>query len=237
MLLDRASVLAEKITTYQKLKHTGAKVDQVETRARQFAEVSKLINSLLSTLKTLSDAGVLVEYNVIDGNSYAEKAQLLREEIKTDFAKLNDPPFDLKYEFNDRLKEISIAGERAAREAWKAYVDGRAQFGEDDVLSALSQVPQLKASALKIQRIRGEISALDQVLPTNPKRSIARLDDLVAEHENAWKLLDASDIPKSVLMFIRDAANGEAKLNSFTADVQSWLERRDLLDAFRIKLR
>lgn len=237
MLLDRASVLAEEIATYQQLKHTGAKVDQVETRARQFAEVSKLISDLLSTLKTLSDAGVPVEFKVIDGHSFAKKAQLLREEIYTDFTKLDDPPFDLKYEFNDRLKEISMAGERAAKEAWKAYVDGRAAFGEDEVLSALSQVPQFRASVLKIQKIRGEISTLNQVLPTDPKSSIARLDDLITEHENAWNLLDASDIPRSILTFIRAAANGEAKLNSFTVEVQSWLERRDLLDAFRIKLR
>lgn len=237
MLLDRASALTEKINAYQKLKSTGDEVKQVTTRARQFEEVSRLINGLRNTLKILSDADVRVEFKMNNSVSFAEKAHLLREEIKTDFAKLNDPPFDIRYEFNDRLKEMAIAGENAAREAWSGYVEGRAQFGEDDVLSALSQVPQFRESVLKIQKIRGEIAALGQILPPDPKRSIKILDNLVDEHENAWNMLDAADIPKSVLMFIRAAANGAAKLTTFTPDVQSWLERRDLLDAFRIKLR
>ena len=60
--------------------------------------------------------------------------------IKEDPAKVNDPPFDIKHAFTDRLNGIASAGHKAASTAWKAYVDKRSAFGADDVLSALGQV-------------------------------------------------------------------------------------------------
>ncbi|TIX99783.1 MAG: hypothetical protein E5V18_22345 [Mesorhizobium sp.] len=63
------------------------------------------------------------------------------------------------------------------------------------------------------------------------------MDALIDEHEAAWKALAADDIPSSVVAFIRAAASSEALLSAFTQDVRTWLESRNLLDAFRIKLR
>lgn len=237
MLLDRASAVAEKLRNYQALKNTADEAEQIARREQQFANVSMLMQRLRYTLEALADAGVPVDFEPHDGHSFAGKARLLREEIKTNPAKLNDPPFDLKYDFNDRLIGIAGAGERAALAAWKAYVDERAPFGADDVLSALAQVAQFKASVFEIRQIRSEVAAFGVALPSDPKDAIRRLDDLVARHEKAWNTLDASDIPRSVVAFIRAAASGEAMLSAFTPDVQSWLEGRNLLDAFRIKLR
>jgi hypothetical protein len=237
MLLDRAASLATKINTYQKLKNSAAEAEQFGTRAKQLENASLLMAGLRETLSALANAGVPVNFEPSDGIGYADKARTLREAIKADPAKVNDPPFDIKHAFTDRLNGIASAGHKAASAAWKAYVDKRAAFGADDVLSALGQVPQFRMSVAKIREIRGEVVAFGASLPADPKAAIARLDTLVSQHEAAWNTLAASDIPPSVVAFIRAAANSEALLSAYTSEVQTWLESRNLLGAFRIKLR
>jgi hypothetical protein len=237
MLLDRAATLATKINTYQKLKSTADEADQFATRASQFGNIALLITRLRETLCALSEAGVPVEFEPSEGVGFAGKARVLREAIKADPAKLNDPPFDIKHGFADRLNSIAGAGHKAAIGAWKAYVDKRADFGADDVLSALAQVQQLRTSVARIRQIRSNVAAFGASLPADLKEAIAQLDALISEHESAWKSLAASDIPSSVVAFIRAAANSDALLSSYTPEVQTWLESRNLLGAFRIKLR
>lgn len=237
MLLDRAGTLAAKINAYQKLQSTAQEADQFATRATQFNNVALLIARLRETLDRLAAAGVPVEFEPSDGAEYAGKARTLREAVKANPKGLNDPPFDLKYAFTDRLIGIAGAGERAASAAWKAYVEKRSSFGADDVLSALETVPQFRASVAKLRQLRSEIAALGASLPSDPAAAVAKLSSLISQHEAAWTSLAASDIPPSVVAFIRAAANGSALLSSFTGEVRSWLESRDLLNAFRIKLR
>lgn len=237
MLIDRAGAVATKINTYQKLKNTADEADQFATRAAQFGNVALLMTELRRTLSALSKAGVPVEFEPNDGAGFADKARVLREAINADPAKLYDPPFDIKHAFTDRLNGIASAGHKAATAAWKAYVDKRANFGADDVLSALAQVPQFRTSVASIRQIRSDVAAFGGALPADPKEAIAKLDALVSEHEAAWKSLAASDIPSSVVAFIRAAANSDALLSSYTPEVQSWLESRNLLGAFRIRLR
>ena len=237
MLLDRAASLATKINAFQKLKNTKEEAESYATRATQFTHVSMLVSRLRETLTVLAEAGVPVDFEPSDGLGYAAKARVLREAIKADPAKLNDPPFDLKHGFTDRLNNIASAGDKAANAAWKAYVDKRVAFGADDVLSALALVPQFKASVTRIRQIRSHVAAFGGALPADPKDAIARLDMLVTQHEAAWNALAASDIPPSVVAFIRAAANHDALLSAYTTEVQTWLESRNLLGAFRVKLR
>ena len=237
MLLDRAATLATKINTYQKLKNTADEADLFGTRAKQFESASLLMAGLREMLTTLADAGVPVDFEPSDGLGFAEKARLLREAIKEDPAKVNDPPFDIKHAFTDRLNGIASAGHKAASAAWKAYVDKRAAFGADDVLSALGQVPQFRVSVARIRQIRIDVAAFGASLPADPKAAIASLNTLVEQHETAWKSLSATDIPPSVVAFIRAAASSDALLSAYTIEVQTWLEGHKLLDAFRIKLR
>ncbi|GAO78136.1 hypothetical protein [Sphingopyxis sp. C-1] len=237
MLLDRAAALATKINTYQKLKNTADEADLFGTRAKQFESASLLMKGLRETLSALADAGVPVDFEPGDGLGYAEKARMLREAIKEDPAKVNDPPFDIKHAFVDRLNGIVSAGHKAASAAWSAYVDKRAAFGADDVLSALGQVPQFRVSVARIRQIRIDVAAFGAGLPADPKGAITSLDTLVEQHETAWKSLAATDIPPSVVTFIRAAASSDALLTAYTSEVQTWLEGHKLLDAFRIKLR
>lgn len=237
MLLDRATDLGAKITQYHKLKGAADEAEQFETRANQFGTISERIARTRSALGKLADAGVAINFVPSDGLGYAAKAKALRAAIQVNPAAINDPPFDLKNEFTDRLTAIASAAEKAMTDAWKAYVAKRADLGSNDVLSALAEVPQLRASVTKIRQCRSNIAALANSQPSDPQATVGRLDDLVADHDAAWAELSADDIPPSVISFIRAAANEGAQLTTYSDEVRTWLNSRNLLNSFRIRLR
>jgi len=236
MLLERAADLTAKIAQYQKLKGAADESEQFHTRAKQLTDVAERINRVRQGLGRLTEAGVDISFEPSDGAAYAAKAKALRAALQADPTVINDPPFDLKYEFADRLTGIATAADQAMREAWTGYVANRAAFGSDDVLTALAAVPQFRASVARIRRCRTEIAAFGNGLPTDPNAAVARIDALVEEHDAAWSELSAADIPPSVISFMRAAAGPGASLEALTAEVKTWLAGRGLLAAFRIRL-
>lgn len=237
MLLERAAGLAAKITQYQKLKASADEAEHFQTRANQFGALSEKISGTRVALETLANAGVRISFIPSDGKSYAAKAKTLRTAIQENPTAINNPPFDLKHEFADRISGIAGAAEKAMTDGWKAYVAQRADFGTSDVLSALAEVPQFRSSVTKIRQCRNDIAALGSGLPSDPLATIARLNALVAEHDTAWATLSADNIPPSVISFIRATANEGAPLTAYTNEVRTWLEGRNLANAFRIRLR
>lgn len=237
MLLERAAKLATKITQYQKLEAAAAEAEHFQTRASQFDALSERIAGTRAALEKLANAGVRISFIPSDGKGYAAKAKTLRTAVEDNPAMINDPPFNLKHEFTDRISGIAAAAEKAMIDSWKAYVAKRADFGSDHVLSALAEIPQFRPSVTKIQQCRSNIAALGNSLPTDPQTTVAKLDTLVAEHDIAWATLSADNIPPSVISFIRAAANEGAPLTAYSDEVRTWFEGRNLVNAFRIRLR
>ncbi len=237
MLLERAAGLAAKIAKYQELANAADQAEQFQTRANQFGGVAESITRARQALNQLIEAGVPVDFKPTEGAGYAAKAKDLRAAISSNPAAINDPPFDLKYEFIDRLNAIVAKANQAMMNAWKAYVARRSDFGSDDVLSALAAVPQFRKSVARIRECRSDIAMIGNSMPSDPQVAVGRLDALVAAHNAAWAELSAEDIPKSVLSFVRAAASEGAPLATYTDEVRTWLESRSLLTAFRIRLR
>src|SRR4051812_20952485 len=107
MLLERAVDLTAKIAQYQKLKGAADESEQFDTRATQFARVAERISCVRQGLEKLISAGVVVNFEPSDGAVYVAKAKTLRAALKANPAAINDPPFDLKHEFVDRLVGIA----------------------------------------------------------------------------------------------------------------------------------
>jgi hypothetical protein len=237
MLLERATGLAAKIAKYQELTNSADQAEQFQTRANQFGGVAERITRARRALGQFVEAGVPIDFVPTEGAGYAAKAKELRAAINSNPAAINDPPFDLKYEFIDRLNAIVVKANQAMMDGWKAYVAKRADFGSDDVLSALAAVPQFRKSVGKIRECRSDIAALGNSMPSDPQVTVERLDALVGAHNAAWAELSTEDIPKSVISFVRASANEGAPLATYTGEVCTWLESRNLLTAFCIRLR
>ena len=236
MLLERAAGLKSAITKCEKIRTDADKAEQFQTRAKLFRGVAKRITRARNILSSFANAGVAFDFVPSNAVGYATKARTLRAAISEDSAKINNPPFDLKHEFTDRITGIADAAEKAMATAWEAHVEKCASFEFNDMLNALVEVPQFRANVSKLRQCRADITALGNTLPSDPLSAVARLNSLVADHKAAWKDLSADDIPSTVLAFIRDSANEGAPLWTYTDEVRSWLKRRNLLKTFRIRL-
>lgn len=237
MLLDRAAGLANKINQYQTLKTASDEALQFQSRANQLKNASEKLSSARTALKNMRAAGIEVNFVPSDGSTLAERAKDLRTAMSGKPSAINETPFNLKHEFLDRLAGIASAAERMISASWKSYVRKRAEFGSSDILDALAAIPQFRPSVNRIRQCRAAVEALGERVPDDPMATVSRLDALVAEHERSWSELTAKDIPASVVKFIRDAANDGATLTSYSDEVKRWLDERNLIASFRIRLK
>ncbi|MCB2399372.1 hypothetical protein [Rhizobium ruizarguesonis] len=237
MLLERASGLADKITAYEALKTAGDEALQFQTRANQITGASDKISRARAALKEMRDAGVSVDFPLSDGVTLAERAKELRTAMTGNPSVIHDPPFNLKYEFLDRLINIATFAERTIAASWKTHVRKSANFGPSDILDALFAIPQFRASVTRIRQSRAAVEALGEVNPADPKAAIKQLEALVEEQAKAWSDFSAKDISPNVVKFIRESASDGASLASYSDEVRKWLTDNDLIASFRIRLK
>jgi hypothetical protein len=237
MLLDRATGLTAKILQYQKLVNAANEASHFATRANQFSDVANRLTRTQTDLASLEAAGIHIAFKPTDSAALAGKARTLRDLTKENPGSLNDPPFNLKYDFTDRLLSIGTAASKAMNAAWKNHVDESSKLGSEDVLNALEALPQFRESITKIRQCRSKIALLADSLPEDPVAAVAQLSALVSQHRAAWSEMTADGIPAAVIAFLRSCAAEGAALTSLTEEVHVWLESRDLLSAFRIRIR
>lgn len=237
MLLERAAALASKVTEYEKIKAGAYEAEQLRTRATQFTNAAGKVEMAQTLLAQLNQAGVSVVYTATDAAGLMDKAGALRIAVATDPKVLADPPFDLRFGFVDRLAGLATAAEKASSMAWSQWVSQKSNLSSDDVLTALSALPQFRNSIATIKQCRTSITALAATVPSNVSAAMVQLDSLLTAHNSAWADLTAEGIPEGVLTFIRACAGEGAPLALLSDEVVDWLKQRSLTNAFRIKIR
>lgn len=236
MLLERAAGLADKIGRYQKLKAAASEADLFRTRATQFGEAATLLAEARATLRRFAEAGVDIDFFPINGADLVEKAVRLRAIAADDPAGLANPPFNVAHEFINRLKGLAVAANAAIENGWQRYVAENGPKGSDEILDALSRLPQMRAGVARIRHCRQTVLTLATTLPVDPARAVDRLRDLTSEHREAWTELTADSLPAGVVTFLRACAGEGAPVAALTSEVRDWLEARDLLGSFRIRI-
>jgi hypothetical protein len=237
MLTERAIALTQKISHYKQLKGAAREAEKYATRSKQFETLAEKLAALRVKLQAMKAAGVDVDFRANDGAAYADKAKVLRLAIAKEPTTIEDPPFDLKYAFMDRLNGLVAAGEKALGDGWRTHVNGRADFVSGEVLDALGRVPAFRDAVGKVKQRHAAIETVASAAPDNPGAALADLEALIVEYKAAWAKLAADDLPQGVVAFIRRAASDGAGLELFTPAVRTWLQSRDLLSAFAIRLR
>lgn len=237
MLLDRAKDLASQITSYQRLQSDAVEAEQYATRAKQFSGAADRVVRSVGTCRRLADANVPIDFTPANAADLAGKARSLRAAVAEDASALQDPPFDLKYDFTDRLVSLASAADTAASAAWRKWVSQESRLQSGDILDALSAVPQFKSTIETIRQRRLAIASLAASIPSDVEAAKGRLRDLVAEHNKAWSDMTADGIPPAVMSFIKACAGEGASISMLTEEVRLWLDQRVLADAFRIRIR
>lgn len=236
MLLERATGLTEKIDRYQKLKAAAKAADIVRTRTDQIGKAAALIAQAREAVDRFKAAGVAIDFAPVNADDLSERATTLRAIAAETPAGLVDPPFNIAYDFTDRLKGIANGADAAMRDGWRRYIDANSPGGSDEVLDALGRLPQLRLGVTRIRQCRQRIAALAATPPTDPAQAIEQLRELVAEHRTAWTALTSDNVPDAVISFLRACAGEGAQVTALTQEVRNWLETRDLLGSLRIRI-
>jgi hypothetical protein len=149
---------------------------------------------------------------------------------------LASPPFDLKYDFIDRISGLTDFARTAIEKAWRSYVESRAIIGSSEVLDALMRLPQFRASVVSIRACNERINRLATQVPSDLRLAVESLDGLVQELRSAWATISADGIPDAVIKFLRASAAEGIPLDTFSDEIRNWLESKGLLNAFRVRI-
>lgn len=236
MLIDQAKELTSRIGEYTRLKNNALATKDFETRASSFARVADSLRSTKSIFDRLQASEIFPAFEPKDAEGLALKATSLRDLLKDDPAILNDPPFNLKYDFVDRINGWCGAASKAALAAWQQRVSYSSEMASDEVLAALGAVPQYKPVIARIATLKQKVAALKSSIPADVSAGLAELDSIMSSYTEAWNEMTGEGISSSVVAFLRAAAGQGAPLCHLTEEVESWLEARGLLALFRIKI-
>lgn len=235
MLLERAAGLADKIGRYGKLKAAANEAAVFRTRADQVGQAAAQLTHARAALQRFRAAGVPVNFHPLNAVELSGKAATLRAIVADNPGALADPPFNLKYDFADRLRSLAAAANGAVSDGWRDYVAANGPGGHDDILNALGELPQMRTGVNRIRGYRQKAAHLAASLPADPTAAVAQLKTLVMEHDAAWTELTADAVPSAVILFLRAAVHG-APLSALTQEVRAWLEARNLLGSFKIRI-
>lgn len=237
MLLDQTDALAERITNYQQLKAQARHAQAFETRAAQLHKVASGLANAVEAMKALKAVGVPIAFKMAAKDQTRARTAQLQQGFAKDPAFVDDPGFDLRFDYSQPLAGVADTVRAATFEAWQKHVAARRERVSADILKALSAVPQYRSIVATVQRCQTQIDQLVSVLPDNILAADKQLSELSDEQREAWQKLTGGELPNEVVLFLRASMGEGAELRLLTAEVLDWLKSRGLDSAFRIKPR
>jgi hypothetical protein len=236
MLLDRAAGLTEKIGRYEKLRTAANQAQTYKTRASQFEQARMKLAETQKAVKQFDEASIPVAFEATNATQLLTNANALRDQFVADPGVITAPPFDLKYDFVDRISGLTDFAKTALENAWRSYVQSRTSIGSAEVLDALMRLPQFRASVASIKEYNGHVAQLAAQVPADLRAAVVSLDQLVQQLHSAWATISADDIPEAVIKFLRATAAEGVPLDLLSEGTREWLVAKGLLSAFRIRI-
>jgi hypothetical protein len=236
MLLDRAAGLTEKISRYGKLKAAAAQAQTFKTRAVQFEQVRSKLSETRKVIRQFDAIAIPLDFQATNASQLLSNATTLRDRFVADPGVIGVPPFDLKFEFVDRIVGLSDFANATLEKTWRSYVESRASIGSSEVLDALMRLPQFRTSVLAIRECIQQIDRIAAKVPDDLQLAVVNLDGFVQELRSAWAKISANDIPEPVIAFLRASAADGVPLDMLQEETRKWLAEKGLLSAFRIRI-
>lgn len=237
MLLEQADKLALRIAAYQELRTQAHRAQVFETRADQLQKGANGLACAVAAMKALRSSDVPVAFKLSAKDQTRARTTQLQQGFAQDPAIVDDPGFDLRFEYAVPLTGVADKAKAAALEAWQAHVTERRERVSSDILKALSAVPEYRPIVATVQRCQEQIERLAASLPADVAAANGQLADTAQEQRDAWQKLTGGELPDGVILFLRASMGDGAELRLLTAEVLDWLKSRGLEGAFRIRPR
>ena len=237
MLLDQGKMLAARIARYQTLKEQAHHAQTFQTRASQLQKSAIGLSGSVTAMKALHGAGIRVAFKLSNKDQIRFRTGQLQQGFASDPAFIDDPGFNLQFEYAVPLGGLADSVRTAALKAWQTHVASQRERVSSEILNALRAVPEYRPIVATVQRCQEQIDRLAMALPGNVANADQQVAELSKEQREAWQRLTGGELPESVISFLRASMGDGAELRLLTKEVIGWLNTRNLDSAFRIKPR
>ncbi|MBF9235120.1 hypothetical protein [Microvirga alba] len=235
-LLERSEQLSVEVGEINALGAIAHQAEAIRSRATQFENVLAELRLCAGSARQLRDRGIEIEAEVQAVAGVRHFLSQLLDAVTADPAAILGAK-DIQPKMLVPLGKIASSLQEAANQAWGRYVRQRLPAVSSDLLDALNRVPALRP---KVEHFRGlRDRALASAARTPSKAAeFDVMEVLTTQCNEAWRDLDARDIPQDVLVLFREAATPRgAGLSKLTPSVLTWLEEHRLAEAFGIRIR
>ena len=235
-LLERSEQLSAEVVEINALAAIAHQAEAVRSRAMQFESALAELRLSAGSVQQLRDRRIGVEAEVQAAAGVRHFLSQLLDAVNADPAAIVGVK-DVQPRMLGPLGKIASSLQEAANQAWGRYVRQQLPAVSGDLLDALSRVPALRPKAEHFRGLRDRALASAARAPSKAAEFDV-IEVLIAQCNEAWRDLDARDIPQDVLVLFREAATPRgASLSRLTPSVLAWLEEHQLAEAFGIRIR
>lgn len=232
-LLQRANQLAESLEQLEAKKQLAQEVQTFSSRVDALEQAVQNFNDLVRLVKIFRNYTIpySVNVNLVD----------LHQSLQTIYSCYQSDPSTIKpnaessKKFWKPLKDYPPQIRQSLELAWQNYTRKILPNLDKELLDIFEKLPSTQAQVKTIRQLQQQAYSLSISLPSS-EQDIDKIKQLVASIQIAWQGLETTEIPTSVLGFLKAACSGGAALHLFTEDVRHWLVDHQLNHAFSISL-
>jgi hypothetical protein len=157
---------------------------------------------------------------MISANFYKNKGFLIGEEFKITSLK-------------SKSKALKDFLESELSQVWQTYKEEKLPPVNKELLDLLEKISTFRPT---VQRVKGIVARLEAIKFPGSEHQFNQVEELISELSNAWNSLQSSEVPESVLKFLRATSTGGSSLESLSSEVEEWLKSRGIIHLFQIRL-
>ncbi len=237
-LIERSEKLGAEVEEMIALESISNQVEAIKTRASQLENVLEKLRLNLSIAYRLKNSTDAIEC-VTSFSSMEGIRHRLSEYQKqlADNPTFVQQPTDIQLKTLQPIEKYTEDIRVSADSAWKLYVQQQLPIISKELFDALSKVPSLK-SRVRNFRDKWQMVGTFSIKAPESDREICRTKELILECRQAWDELDAEEVPNDVMKLLQEATNSQgAQLSRLTPTALSWLDKHELTNNFRIRIR
>lgn len=240
LLTSRAAAFVQEAENYKKKAAIAGEADRFSTRASQLKAPSEALSGLQRLAKELAREGIAPEVPTKLLSAAAARASKHLTEFEADAKQFVEPNAELAQEFLNMLKKLEADYKDSVRRAWEQHVEKLINPLPEAVLQAIATLPAYQSQVATLRGKHADAQKLAKSVPTigDVQSVLSRIQQMNSENDAAWHKLNGSGLPDDVQAFLRKSGStGGASLSDVTPAIVDWLQARDLLGSFLIRVR
>ncbi|MFO1431288.1 MAG: hypothetical protein U1F76_14285 [Candidatus Competibacteraceae bacterium] len=233
-LLQRARQLVDALAQLEESKRLVQNVQGFNTRATEIEQALEAFSKLAELVSAFRSHNIPFTLS-LDLASLRQALETIATDYKNDPNILLKPDNKLTRMFWNPLKNSPNQIRQDLEISWKKYAQTILPRLDNELLDIFEKLPSTRAQARIIRQLQQHVQQLAGSLPSS-ENDIQTLVNLANRIGESWQNLETTEIPTSVMTFLKAACGAGASLDLFTDEVRQWLSEHRLTQAFSISL-